>query len=80
MTITQAIKGVFSEMDSFYEYDTYSENECRIDVSYGDWKHDHLCLDHYMRKNGFEKVNEEIYHEDGSDCYSSYHYYKYNNK
>jgi hypothetical protein len=46
-----------------------------IDITWGDWKHEHGHADYIMRNNGFEKVGEQITEEDGSDCYSSIHYY-----
>ena len=57
----------------------YSENEngiISIDIDYGDWKHDHLCCDHIMKENGYTLINEVVTEEDGSDTYSSIHYYK----
>lgn len=46
-----------------------------IDIEWGDWKHEHNFADYIMSLNGFTKVSERIYEEDGSDCYSAVHYY-----
>lgn len=67
--------------------DIFRKNECHYDVCVsngyieilvlcGDWKHDHLFLDHIMKQNGFALIDEVIEEEDGSDCYSSTHRFK----
>ena len=45
----------------------------RISISWGDWKHDHGCLDSLMSYMGYEAFNEIVTEENGSDCYSSDH-------
>lgn len=57
-----------------------------ISIEWGDWKHEHLRLDHLMYDiiyeynrdlvKSFYKVKEEITEEDGSDTYSSIHKYE----
>ena len=47
-----------------------------IDIEWGDWKHEHGYADYIMSINGFDKITEKLTEEDGSDCYSSIHYYK----
>ena len=46
-----------------------------IRIDWGDWKHEHGYADYVMQQNGFKKVGEQDYEEDGSDCYSSTHIY-----
>ncbi len=46
-----------------------------VDISWGDWKHDHIYADIKMREAGYFPVSEEVTEEDGSDCYSAIHYY-----
>ena len=46
-----------------------------IEIEWGDWKHEHAYADYVMRQHGFCKVDEKVTEEDGSDCYSSIHYY-----
>ena len=47
-----------------------------LPVEYGDWKHEHLYIDHVMTTRfNLEKMGEEITHSDGTDCYSSIHIY-----
>lgn len=51
-----------------------------IRIEWGDWKHDHLFLDHIMRENGYDNFSTVTLEEDGSDYYSAVHYYKYRSK
>lgn len=52
--------------------------EAQIYIEWGDWKHEHGYADYVMNCNGFCKVYEKVTEEDGSDCYSSIHHYKFN--
>ena len=47
-----------------------------VGIDWGDWKHDHLRADYLMRQLGYELVEERVTDDDGSDTYSSEHYYK----
>lgn len=47
-----------------------------IVIEWGDWKHEHGYADYIMQQHGFKKIKEDVTEEDGSDCYSSIHYYK----
>ena len=47
-----------------------------ISVEWGDWKHEHLYLEHIMAELGYVLISKKITDEDGSDCYSADHYYK----
>lgn len=46
-----------------------------IEISWGDWKHDHLRLDYLIQNGGFglKKMTSWTTEEDGSDCYSGVH-------
>ena len=48
-----------------------------VEVIWGDWKHEHWCLDWLMQKNfpGLQSIHTQTTEEDGSDCYSAIHYY-----
>lgn len=47
-----------------------------IEVEWGDWKHEHLYLDHVMAKFGnVQHLTTENTETDGSDCYTARHYY-----
>jgi len=47
-----------------------------IEIEWGDWKHDHAYADQVMGSCGFKFIGEMVTNENGSDCYSSIHYYK----
>ena len=47
----------------------------RISISWGDWKHDHGWLGYLMGYLGYEEFNEILTEENGSDCYSSDHFF-----
>lgn len=66
---------VFKENKMYYDFSA-SDDDLEVYVEWGDWKHDHLCLDHLLREKGLVKFDEEVTESDGSDTYSSTHYYK----
>ena len=55
----------------------YGMGDVCIKVTWGDWKHSHLYLDHLMQELGYELLSEKVTEENGSDTYSSDHYYFY---
>lgn len=62
--------------DNGWEYHEWEDGQIEVEIGWGDWKHDHIFCDHIMRENGYTLINEVVTEEDGSDCYSSIHYYK----
>ena len=46
-----------------------------IEICNGDWKHDHDRLDYVLKECGYVKMGESLTEEDGSDVYSSIHYF-----
>ena len=57
------------------------ENKIEIEINWGDWKHAHLRTDYlvgtYLNTNGIRYIkSESVTEEDGSDTYSSIHYYR----
>ena len=46
-----------------------------VGISWGDWKHEHGAADYLMQLLGYGKIGENLTEEDGSDCYSSTHYF-----
>ena len=70
------VKQIMKSNDVYYDYNVVTENSVEINVELGDWKHDHLCIDRLMEKNGFNKVDEEVTFDDGSDVYYSTHRYQ----
>ena len=71
----ERIKEIFKKYNCWYDWDSY-EGEIEVHVRWGDWKHDHIFLDHIMKEGGFVPTGELATEEDGSDCYSSVHYYR----
>lgn len=47
-----------------------------VSIEWGDWKHDHAYADYLMEQIGYKLIDEVETETDGSDCYSSNHYYK----
>lgn len=63
-----------------FNVDVTTDGRLFIDITWGDWKHDHLRADHLVDKFFAEKglmvdVDKVTTEEDGSDCYSAEHYY-----
>lgn len=46
-----------------------------VEISWGDWKHDHLACTQLLARHNFVQVSEILTEQDGSDCYSAIHYY-----
>ena len=71
--------------DDVKVYEDDDEIWIEINISWGDWKHEHLRLDYLIMDILYEynpklayncsKVDEEITEEDGSDTYSAIHNY-----
>ena len=78
---------IFSIVDNnIYEYlsynDLYAEvgenpngGTVSVDISWGDWKHEHLWCRDLMRYIGYEEIGSETTEENGSDTYSAIHYF-----
>lgn len=74
--IRAKIGNVLSNVDSVENWDIEG-NILKVEVSWGDWKHDHLFLDFLMnRLFDFSVIATDVTEEDGGDCYSADHYYK----
>lgn len=76
--IAEELYNHFDEKDCYYEI-WPEENAICAEISWGDWKHDHLFFDYearkFLREKGYEVVNidTDITEEDGSDTYSAIH-------
>lgn len=53
-------------------------NQFIIDIDCGDWKHDHLYLQHLMNELNYTLVDRVITSYNDSDCYSATYYYNKN--
>ena len=78
MDIEEKIQKIFKENEISHDFDIFEKlGTIAVHVNWGDWKHEHGYLDAVMAQNGFELLGERITEEDGCDCYSSIHVYKY---
>lgn len=62
-------------------YPTFNDGEFQVDITWGDWKHDHIYLQHlateFFSKKGISIEHmQETTEEDGSDTYSATHTFK----
>lgn len=57
---------------AWFDEDT---NGISLSIEWGDWKHSHARLDYLMSQLGYTLTKEQVTEEDGSDTYSSVHYY-----
>lgn len=53
-----------------------SEYNIEIEISWGDWKHDHARVKWIMKEHGYTMVEEEETETDGSDCYSARYWFR----
>ena len=73
----QKIVDLFEENKVWYEYWWTADGELEVDVPDGDWKHDHIFLEHIMRNAGYEQVEVRMYGPPtGGDWYSAVHVFK----
>lgn len=73
----EKIESIFKANDLYADvYESKFSNTICVEINWGDWKHEHLRCKWLMSENGFEHIREEIIDENGSDCYSSIHYFK----
>ena len=67
-----------------YDYDVYNcdfvpATMVEVRVEDGDWKHDHLCLEHAMKQAGYISNGETDYIDSDDDSYTSTHkFFKFN--
>lgn len=63
----------------YYELDMYpTDLELILIVNWGDWKHDHIAIDHIAEQATHPiEISSNVTEEDGSDTYSAEHSYKY---
>lgn len=77
--LTTMAKALFKKDAVCYDFSATSETDIEITVKWGDWKHEHLYIEHVMKSNGFIQIDERTTEEDGSDCYSAVHTFRYLN-
>ena len=75
-SIIEKAKAEFKKHNCHYDIYPYMGLAVAIEITWGDWKHDHAFVDYIMRELGLTtKFGEETTEEDGSDTYSSIHYF-----
>lgn len=73
----QKILDLFKKNEVWYEYGWTAEGNLEVNVSNGDWKHDHIFLEYFMRNAGYEQVEVRMYGPPtGGDWYSAVHVFK----
>ena len=70
------IENCLRDNDVFADVWDAGNGDIKVEINWGDWKHDHLRCRHIMRELGFERINEVVTADDGSDCYSALHTYR----
>lgn len=76
MTRSERIYELMKQNRIYADIIEETENKIAIEISWGDWKHEHLRLDWLMEENfDLKKIQSIATEEDGSDCYSAIHYY-----
>lgn len=53
----------------------FNEGAVSVSISWGDWKHEHGYLRNLMGYIDYKEVGESVTEENGSDCYSSIHFF-----
>ena len=78
--LTQKLNEYLRENHCYQTVYAYDDNFYIAEVTWGDWKHDHLRLEWLVRefaeKNGYTRFignSVEVTEEDGSDTYSANH-------
>lgn len=70
------VRKKFAEENMYCEIHEHENGCISIEIEWGDWKHDHAYSDHLMREMGYDCTDEQVTEENGSDCYSSVHFYE----
>lgn len=52
-----------------------TDRHVKIEITDGDWKHEHGRCRHLMAMAGYVREDIEVTQEDGSDCFSAVHTY-----
>ena len=77
--IVDALNTYLRENNCHHTVDAYDDNFYMAEITWGDWKHDHLRIKYLVEKfaeeNGYTCIvgGEEITENDGSDAYSAIH-------
>lgn len=73
----QQLQKYLNDNDLYWSVLCESDDTFIITIEWGDWKHDHLYLQHLMGKVNLPLKSYIITEENGSDCYSAeYEFFK----
>lgn len=82
MAMEKKIYDLMRENHLFGEMVDYNEKMkmIAVEISWGDWKHEHWKLDWIMKENfpDLRSIHTCTTEENGSDCYSAIHYFYFN--
>ena len=70
------VRKKFAEENMYCEIYEHENGCISREIEWGDWKRDHAYSDHLMREMGYDCTDEEVTEENGSDFYSSIHFYE----
>lgn len=72
------IKELLSSHKMHYDFEIDSQGFIEITVENGDWKHDHLALQHIMREAGYIPFGRHIPEEQecGDDSFTAIYLYR----
>lgn len=69
--IKEKIKDIFATNGIIHEWWVQDDGNVVVEVIWGDWRNDHMALDHVMTENNFALIERIITEEDGTDAYSA---------
>lgn len=75
-TMLDKTEQILNDNPMFAEICNVGETLIAVEITWGDWKHEHLRFKYLMKEAGFEHVAEKITEEDGGDAYSAIHVFR----
>lgn len=74
----ERVKEILSSNKMFYDFTVDENGYIEITVENGDWKHDHIALQHIMREAGFVSFGRHIPEDqdNGDDSFTAIYLYK----
>ena len=75
-TLCQQVYKALENANIYPEYVDAHENSIDVEISWGDWKHEHARADFILWDLGLVCTAVVVTEDDGSDCYSAVHRYE----
>lgn len=75
--LVNEVDKLLNDNNLYYNVFDAEDNTVAIEVE-GDWKHDHAYLNNFMQEHGFVFNGEDSVENNGTDFYTSTHYFKKN--